>query len=73
MQKNITFNAEEKLIEQAREKAMKNKTTLNELFRIWLKGYVRDIRLQEELDGFLSSTSYAESGRSFSRDEFNER
>ena len=39
MLKNITFSAEEELIDKAREQARKEKTTLNALFRRWLKQY----------------------------------
>lgn len=35
--KNITLSADESLIELAREEARARKTTLNALFREWLK------------------------------------
>ena len=34
--KNITLSAEGELIQQAREVAVRRKTTLNQLFRDWL-------------------------------------
>ena len=37
---NITFSADERLIEEAREKARERNTTLNEEFRRWLESYV---------------------------------
>ncbi len=73
MLKNITLSADERLIEKARKKAMKNNTTLNELFRHWLINYTVDKNLADELDQFLVETGYASSGRSFTRDELNER
>jgi hypothetical protein len=39
--KNITFSADEKLIEAARERARAENTTLNEQFRLWLADYAR--------------------------------
>jgi hypothetical protein len=38
--KNITFSADEKLIEQARGLAQLRGTTLNEEFRVWMGTYV---------------------------------
>lgn len=73
MLKNITLSAEEKIIENARKKANLNHTTLNELFRQWLAGYIREKNLSNDLDAFLMKTDYAAPGRSFSRDELNER
>lgn len=73
MLKNITLSADEKLIEAARKKAKINDTTLNDLFRQWLAGYSRENNLIDKLDIFLSKTEYVSSGRSFSRDELNER
>jgi hypothetical protein len=37
--KNITFSADEKIIEEAREEARRRNTTLNEEFRRWLSEY----------------------------------
>lgn len=37
--RNITFSADEELIERAREVARRNQRTLNEEFREWLKRY----------------------------------
>jgi hypothetical protein len=39
--KNITFSADESLIEAARARAHAEQTTLNEQFRRWLAEYVR--------------------------------
>ncbi len=73
MLKNITLSADEKLIEDARKKAQESKTTLNHLFRQWLTGYARKDDLSGKLDAFLAKTIYVASGRSFTRDELNER
>lgn len=37
--RNVTFSADERLIEAARERARREKTTLNEQFRLWLEAY----------------------------------
>ena len=74
MVKNITFSAEETLIQQAREVAQRHKTTLNQAFRLWLESYARqqDVerfnQLLDHLQGRLHS-----GGRRFSREEMNER
>ena len=41
MARNITFSADEALIEAAREAARSENTTLNEQFRLWLESYAR--------------------------------
>ena len=71
--KNITLSAEAELIRKAREKARKERTTLNGLFRSWLARYVGKDRNQARYDEFMERVSYARAGGSFSRDELNER
>ena len=73
--KNITFSADENLIEAARRQAFAEHTTLNEQFRLWLENYVRRehraaeaMRVIRELQGSITT-----GGRRFSRDELNER
>lgn len=73
MNKNITFSAEEDLIIRAREKARSQKTTLNEVFRRWLKQYAEKGRLSEEINMVMESMDYAYSGKKFSREDLNER
>ena len=70
--KNITLSADENAIEEARIKAKFNNTTLNTLFREWLSDYIRDKNISDDLEDFFSNTC-AKSGRSYSRDEYNER
>jgi len=72
MLKNITFSADEELIRKAREKAVAEKTTLNVVFRKWLKQYA-DRKRELEIDIVMESVDYAVSGRKFTRDEMNER
>ena len=73
MLKNITFSAEEDLIRRAREKAITEKTTLNVIFRRWLKQYAERERIAEEIDVVMESLNYAYSGKKNSREELNER
>jgi methylphosphotriester-DNA--protein-cysteine methyltransferase len=74
MIRNITFSAEEELIEEAREAARTDNTTLNEQFRLWLEQYARKQRAERamkliaELQGKINT-----GGRKFTRDEMNER
>lgn len=74
MNRNITFSADATLIEEAREAARLDSTTLNEQFRLWLEDYARRRRAQkfEELMGQIRG-KYSSGGRKFTRDEMNER
>jgi FMN phosphatase YigB (HAD superfamily) len=74
MTKNITFSADETLIEAAREAARAQGSTLNEQFRLWLEQYARQRQAQkfEELMAQVKG-KYSSGGRKFTRDEMNER
>ena len=73
--KNITLSADERLIEAARRKARASHRTLNEEFRRWLEAYAagedRACEAQSVMEriGVYAGTG----GRTFSRDEMNER
>ena len=72
--KNITFSADDELIEAARAQARADKTTLNEQFRLWLAQYAhkpRVLRFRELMDDLQANVSTG--GRKFTRDEMNER
>ena len=73
MMKNITFSANETLIEKAREKARLENTSLNKRFREWLELYVRKENQEEEFQAIMNRLDYAEPGQTFTRDELNER
>jgi hypothetical protein len=73
MKKNVTLSADEELIRKAREKAQKEHTTLNAEFRKWLQRFVSADKRAINFEALMESLSYANSGRSFSRDEMNER
>ena len=74
MTKNITFSAKEAVIEEAREAARADNTTLNEQFRLWLEQYARRQRAQRAMETVDRLRSYVSSGGGkFTRDEMNER
>lgn len=73
MLKNITMSADEELIRKAREKAQREHTTLNETFRGWLRQYVSAEARAKEFDALMQTMEYARAGRTFSREEMNER
>jgi hypothetical protein len=73
MLKNITLSAEEALIERARRRAEAEHTTLNAEFRRWLAQYAERPRNPEDFRSLMNRLGYAQAGKSFSRDELNER
>lgn len=73
MLKNITFSAEEDLIRRARERATAERTTLNDEFRRWLEKYVERPGTAEAFADLMDLFEYAQPGRSFQREEMNER
>ena len=74
MTKNITFAADEALIEEARAAAKADNTTLNEQFRLWLELYARKRRAQRAMETIARLRKYVDTGgKKFSREEMNER
>ncbi len=74
MSRNITFTADENLIEEARAAARADNTTLNEQFKIWLEHYARKQRAARALQTVERLRLYARTeGRRFTRAELNER
>lgn len=72
--KNITFSADEKLIEAARERARREHTTLNELFRQWLAEYAKQKQNLENYDALMADIrGKVRVERKLTRDEMNER
>lgn len=71
--KNITFTAEEELIEKARDRARRESTSLNKKFREWLTRYVSKGNGSKEFESVMEKMSYARPGKKFTRDEMNER
>lgn len=73
MLKNITLSADENLIRKAREKARKEKTTLNANFRQWLRQYIGKNISSSNFNNLMKQLEYANAGKKFSRDQLNER
>ena len=71
--KNITFSADEELIERARRVAREQHKTLNEAFRVWLGEFAGSKSDVERFDELMERLSYVDAGRHFTRDELNER
>lgn len=73
MLRNITLSAEKVLIERARQRAKAQKTTLNAEFRRWLAQYSEYPQTAADLAVIMDQLSYARAGKTFRRDELNER
>ncbi|MFN0072715.1 MAG: hypothetical protein ACKVVP_14625 [Chloroflexota bacterium] len=73
--KNLTLTADEKLIEAARTRARAEHTTLNAEFRRWLEQYARrGPRAEAAFEIVERMRRYVRTGgRTFTRDEMNER
>lgn len=71
--KNITFSADEELIEQARQIARGQRKTLNQAFREWLLQYTTRTGSGKEFDALMKQLRHVKAGRHFTRDEMNER
>ncbi len=71
--KNITFSADEDLIELARLTARTQRESLNDAFRRWLVEYTARVGSAREYDALMKRLQYVKPGRKFSRDEMNER
>jgi hypothetical protein len=72
--KNITFSVDEYLLMRAKEKAVKEHRSLNELFRFWLEAWLRQDRKGDEYEILMDDlSSVCEAGGHYSREELNER
>ena len=75
MLRNITLSADEQLIARAREKAGAAQTTLNVEFRKWLAEYAsqQDDAAVARFRQVMKQLDQVDAGRTFTRDEMNER
>lgn len=73
MPQNITLTADKHLIEAARERARRQKTSLNLVFRRWLEGYVAEESARGGYDALMAELAGVQSGGPFTRDQLNER
>ena len=74
MGRNITFTADEALIDEAREAARADNTTLNEQFRLWLEQYTQRRRAEKAMQIVAELQRKIDTGgRKPTREEMNER
>jgi hypothetical protein len=73
MLKNITFSADADLIRKARQRAAAENTTLNDEFRLWLEKYADRTESAAAYYDLMAHFRYVQPGRSFLREEMNER
>jgi hypothetical protein len=72
--KNITLRAEGRLIEEARQMARDQHTSLNAQFRLWLEEVGHEVRVERAMHTVKELQEVLDSGgRRFSRDEMNQR
>jgi len=73
MLRNVTLTAEERMIDRAREKARRERRTLNAAFREWLSRYGGATGAGEGYREIMRTLAKVSARRKFSRDELNER
>jgi predicted transcriptional regulator len=71
--KNITFRADEDLIERARTIARAQHKTLNTAFREWLAQFAANAGNPTSFDALMKRMKHVNSGKRFSKAELNER
>ncbi len=75
MLRNITLSADDQLIDLARQKAATTQSTLNVEFRKWLATFAgsQDDAAVARLHTVLQQLGHVDAGRTFTRDELNQR
>jgi len=71
--RKITFSADRADVELARESAHRRNTTLDELFREWLREVAAGQERAREYRAMMERLRHVNAGRKFTRDEMNER
>ena len=71
--KNITFSADEELIDRAREVAKTEHKTLNVAFREWLASYAGRKGNLQQYRALMERLKHIDSGGPYTREEMNER
>jgi hypothetical protein len=72
--KNITFSADEDIIERARQVAREQKRTLNDAFREWLVQFTRQSGRSDAANALIDRLrKTVRSDGPYTRDEMNER
>ena len=73
MLRNVTLSADMILIDRAREKAARERRSLNDAFRQWLARYAGGHAGSKSYREVMHRLDHVRAGRHFSRDEMNER
>jgi len=71
--RNITFSADEELVDRARLRARRENKTLNAVFREWLQRYASVPTAVAEYQQLMRRLSHVKVDREFTRDEMNSR
>ncbi len=73
--KNITLSADASLIEEARERARREHTTLNAQFRLWLEEYTQRTQRADRAMEVIRDLRdhFGTGGQKFTREQMNER
>jgi hypothetical protein len=72
--KNITFRIEDDVLTRAKEKARKERRSLNSIIQSWLRDWTGQNNQADDYDKLMDHLNeVCESGGAFSRDELNER
>ncbi|MBZ5621693.1 MAG: hypothetical protein LAQ69_23645 [Acidobacteriia bacterium] len=74
--RKITLSADEELIVRARERAKREKRSLNEAFQKWLEqyaGHPGPIMTPAQYEEFMRQFAHIRPGGPYTRDEMNER
>jgi len=70
--KNITFSADERSIELARDEAHRRSTTLNQLFRDWLNDLAARDERRAKISTLMEEMKAYNSSGPFTREQMNE-
>ena len=71
--RNVTLSADATLIDRARQVASSQHKTLNDAFREWLAQYASGSGSVEEVDALMHRLRHVKAGRTFTREEMNDR
>lgn len=71
--KNVTFRIQEEPLNKAREKAAKEKRSLNKLINQWIKNYSATKDEVFDVRQYVKRIKGEKIGRTFTREEMNER
>ena len=71
--RNITFSADEELIDRARLRARWEGKTLAAVFREWLQRYAGNATAAADYQQLMRRLSHVQVDRKFTRDEMNSR